>query len=226
MRTLAYYDTMRESKDPRHLRPGMVRMAKTEGVGPTARAFQTTPKTVGKRLGRLGGNLDSLEERSRRPWHSPNNTPEEADKSILAAKKKLPPLEPQEAQEGPTPPLGQDPRASAQEARDQAMPSRNQEAPAPLSADRRGYQGPLRHPRIQVSQGPRRTPRIPRRRTRCDDRPPLPWILQMNSPWFAPPPSPRTLSPTSWPAGGPLRDDPAKLPEGGGKRVHWKPAGK
>lgn len=68
----------------------MVRMAKTEGVGPTARAFQTTPKTVRKWLARFDGSLDSLAERSRRPRHSPNKTPEEDEKSILAAKKKLP----------------------------------------------------------------------------------------------------------------------------------------
>lgn len=86
----AYYTTMRESTDPRHLRLRLVQFARQHGVKPAGRAFACSPKTVRKWLRRYGGTLDSVSEQSRRPLHSPNKTSPADEKRIVALKKRLP----------------------------------------------------------------------------------------------------------------------------------------
>ena len=58
---------MRECKDPRQIRMRIVHSARKIGVKPTARLFQTTPKTVRKWLSRFDHTLDSLSDHSRAP---------------------------------------------------------------------------------------------------------------------------------------------------------------
>ena len=85
-----YYTIMRELKAPKHLRLRLVLYARTHGVKPTARAFDTTPKTVRKWLGRFDGTLASLEARSRAPHRTPGKLSRAAESRIVQLKKRLP----------------------------------------------------------------------------------------------------------------------------------------
>ena len=87
----SYYTTMRESKEPRHLRLKMVRYARQHGVKPAARAFHATPKTVRKWLRRFDASLDSLADHSRAPYHSPRKLPAQDEARIQTPQARLPP---------------------------------------------------------------------------------------------------------------------------------------
>lgn len=59
-RPYAYYDLMRQSKDPKFLRLQMVIHAKEHGVKAAARALGSTPRTIRKWLGRFKGKAADL----------------------------------------------------------------------------------------------------------------------------------------------------------------------
>ena len=92
MRPYEYYDVMRQSKDPKYFRYLMAIGAIEQGVKPTARDFQTTPKTVRKwrdRWETLGWN--GLNELSRAP-HQPHRFVSAAlRKRVIQLKRKLKP---------------------------------------------------------------------------------------------------------------------------------------
>lgn len=92
MRPYEYYDVMRQSKDPKHFRYLMAIGALEQGVKPTARDFQTTPKTVRKwrdRWEAFGWN--GLNELSRAP-HQPHRFVSAAlRKRVIQLKRKLKP---------------------------------------------------------------------------------------------------------------------------------------
>jgi len=91
MNPIAYFNMMRQSKDPRYLRLELVRYATEHGVKPAARAFQTTPKTVRKWLKRhKPGTFDGLQEHSRAPHHQPNTVTAEQRQRVLDLKCQLP----------------------------------------------------------------------------------------------------------------------------------------
>ena len=85
-----YYTIMRESKDSRQLRLKLVQTARREGIKAAARLFSCSPNTVRKWLGRFDGTLSSLEDQSRAPHRRPNKLSAEAERQILAAKRRLP----------------------------------------------------------------------------------------------------------------------------------------
>jgi transposase-like protein len=68
-----YYELYRNSKNPSQYRERMVRHALMNGIKPTAREFQTTPKTVRKWVQRFQEEKKpGLADRSKRPHTSPN----------------------------------------------------------------------------------------------------------------------------------------------------------
>ena len=84
-----YYDIMRESKDPRHLRYQMVLSVQKVGIKQTVRDFRTSRNTVRKWYRRwLDRDYEGLEDLSRRPRHSPNAVPDEERDQLVALKKK------------------------------------------------------------------------------------------------------------------------------------------
>jgi transposase len=84
-----YYAVMRKSKDPRQLRYQMVLWAQKDGIKPTARYFGTSRTTVRKWYRRWQEHgYQGLEERSRRPRHSPNATPQAERDELVGLKKK------------------------------------------------------------------------------------------------------------------------------------------
>jgi len=85
-----YYQLMRESKDPRHLRLRMVQQARRRGIKPAARLFGCSPNTIRKWTSRFDGSLESLSERSRAPRSHPNRLSHQAELQIVKAKRKLP----------------------------------------------------------------------------------------------------------------------------------------
>ena len=85
-----YYSLMRQSKDRRLLRLKMVQWARRHGVKPAARLLGCSPQTVRQWRDRYDGTLASLAGQSRKPHTSPNKLPAEAEREILAAKRKLP----------------------------------------------------------------------------------------------------------------------------------------
>src|SRR3989338_11304202 len=69
---ITYYQLMRISKDKKQQRYQMVIYAKEHGIKPTARAYDTTPKTIRKWLRRFKqGNYPALDDLSRKPHYSP-----------------------------------------------------------------------------------------------------------------------------------------------------------
>jgi transposase len=68
----------------------MVYLAREHGVKPAARLLACSPRTIRKWLRRYDGTLASLADRSRRPHRSPRRLSPEAEREILAAKKRLP----------------------------------------------------------------------------------------------------------------------------------------
>ena len=84
-----YYHIMRNCKDKKHYRYQMVIYAEKHGIKPAARFFHTTADTVRKWLHRFRRyGYEGLESLSRRPHHSPNQTPEDIALSIVKLKKK------------------------------------------------------------------------------------------------------------------------------------------
>lgn len=85
-----YYDIMRQCKDAKQLRLKMVLYAQQHGVKPAAQAFRTTVKTIRKWLYRFDGKIASLNDKSRRPHHSPNKISKANERKIIRLKKQLP----------------------------------------------------------------------------------------------------------------------------------------
>ena len=89
---IKYYTNMRQSKDPKLLRYEMMRYAKDHGVKPTARVFNTTPKTVRKWLSRWQpGSLRGLEDRRKMPKNRPSRIDPKQRKLAIQLKGKLKP---------------------------------------------------------------------------------------------------------------------------------------
>ena len=85
-----YYTTMRQVRDPKHLRLQMVLYAQAHGVKAAARTFRTTPKTVRKWRDRFDGALASLQEKSRAPTRRPRKLAAEVEARLVALKRRLP----------------------------------------------------------------------------------------------------------------------------------------
>ena len=84
---LTYYQVMRISKDKKQQRYQMVVHAKERGVKPTAKLYDTTPKTVRKWMRRFAeGGYQALNDLSRRPASSPQAISETRTKKIVALK--------------------------------------------------------------------------------------------------------------------------------------------
>ena len=84
---LTYYQVMRISKDKKQQRYQMVIHAKERGVKPTAKLYDTTPKTVRKWMRRFAeGGYQALNDLSRRPASSPQAISETRTKKIVALK--------------------------------------------------------------------------------------------------------------------------------------------
>ena len=83
-----WYQVMRLSKDKKQQRYQMVIYALKQGVKPTARIYDTTPKTVRKWIKRFKqGHYQALNDLSRRPKHSPNALSPELSTRIVKLKK-------------------------------------------------------------------------------------------------------------------------------------------
>ena len=85
----SYYRTVRNCRDKKQYRYQMVIYACKEGIKPTARVFNTWPNTVRywlKRFEKYG--YQGLEDESRRPHHSPRETPEDEKNRIAELKDK------------------------------------------------------------------------------------------------------------------------------------------
>jgi transposase len=79
-----YYDVMRKSKDPTHLRYQMVLSVERWGLKATARDFHTSRNTVRKWHRRWHQEgYRGLRELSRRPHYSPNATPPEERRELV-----------------------------------------------------------------------------------------------------------------------------------------------
>jgi transposase len=84
-----YYNVMRTSKDPKQIRYQMVLSVDRVGIKQTARDFHTSRTTVRKWLRRwMDEGYAGLQERSRRPRHSPLATPPEERERLVALKSK------------------------------------------------------------------------------------------------------------------------------------------
>lgn len=89
MHPTPYYDLMRNSKDPRHLRLRMVQFAQKYGVKPAARMFGSTPKTVRKWLRRWeSGGYQALVDESRAPKNPAVQITEQQREEVIRLKKK------------------------------------------------------------------------------------------------------------------------------------------
>lgn len=84
-----YYQIMKISKDKKHIRYQMVQHALKHGIKPTARKFHTSPHVVRKWVKRLDseGYL-GLNDRSRRPHYSPNETSRNLKEHTIMLKNK------------------------------------------------------------------------------------------------------------------------------------------
>ena len=84
-----YYHVMKHSKDKKQWRYQMVQKALEDGIKPTARAFHTSPPVVRMWVNRFKTEgYSGLADRSRRPHHSPNETPSYLKEHILMLKGK------------------------------------------------------------------------------------------------------------------------------------------
>src|SRR5574340_181924 len=82
-----YYQVMRLSKDKKQQRYQMVIYAKEHGVKPTAKLYETTPKTVRKWMKRFyKDGYQALNDLSRRPHFSPKAIQDDLQKKIVALK--------------------------------------------------------------------------------------------------------------------------------------------
>lgn len=86
---ITYYQLMRISKDKKQQRYQMVVYALKHGVKPTARTYDTTPKTVRKWIRRFQqGNYQALNDLSCRPHYSPNALSAEESAQIVKLRAK------------------------------------------------------------------------------------------------------------------------------------------
>jgi len=87
---IPYYAMIRKSKEKTYFRLELVLYAKEHGIKPTARDFNTTPRTVRKWLQRykLEG-FNALEDKSKAPFHIPHKTSKKIEDKIIELKKSL-----------------------------------------------------------------------------------------------------------------------------------------
>ena len=91
MLEFSYCEALNQMKNPYNIRLRLVKHAQRHGISSAARRFDTTRKTVRKWFGRFGlEGLDGLQDRSRRPKHSPNKLSEAIEQEIIAIRKRLP----------------------------------------------------------------------------------------------------------------------------------------
>ena len=84
---LKYYQIMKNSKDKKQFRYQMIQYALKHGVKPAARAFNTSPTVVRKWRDRFNSEAYSgLNDRSRRPHYSPNETPRNLKEYVIQLK--------------------------------------------------------------------------------------------------------------------------------------------
>ena len=82
-----YYDVMRRSKDPKHLRFQIVLSVEKIGIRKTARTFHLSRTTVRKWYRRFQDHgYPALEARSRRPRRSPTATPVKERQTLVSLK--------------------------------------------------------------------------------------------------------------------------------------------
>jgi len=82
-----YYQIMKNSKDKKQWRYQMVQHALEHGIKPTARTFHTSPPIVRKWVKRFKtAGYPGLQDRSRRPQHSPNETSHNLKEHIIILK--------------------------------------------------------------------------------------------------------------------------------------------
>jgi len=91
MAPFKYYDMSRSQDHKFSLRLNMVFHAKKHGIRPTARAFDTTPKTVRRWLRRFDqGGRAALGDRSRAPKSCPHKLSAYRERKIVEARNKVP----------------------------------------------------------------------------------------------------------------------------------------
>ena len=84
-----YYHIMRQSKDKKQLRYQVAQYALECGIKPAARVFHTSPQTVRKWLRRFKAQgYGGLKDLSKRPHHSPFETPSHLKEQIIMLKGK------------------------------------------------------------------------------------------------------------------------------------------
>ena len=82
-----YYHVMKQSKDKKPWRYQMVQYAFAKGVKPAARHFHASPSVVRKWVYRFKADgYSGLEDRSHKPHHSPNETPQHVKDHVIALK--------------------------------------------------------------------------------------------------------------------------------------------
>ena len=82
-----YYHVMKQSKDKKHWRYQMVQKAIQTGVKPAAKEFNTSPSVVRMWRDRFKKEgYSGLADRSRRPHHSPRETPQHTKEYIIKLK--------------------------------------------------------------------------------------------------------------------------------------------
>jgi transposase len=82
-----YYHVMKQSKDKKPWRYQMVQYAFAQGIKPAARHFHTSPSVVRKWLYRFKADgYSGLGDRSHKPHHSPNETPQHVKDHVIALK--------------------------------------------------------------------------------------------------------------------------------------------
>ena len=82
-----YYHVMKHSKDKKPWRYQLVQYAFAKGVKPAARHFHTHPSVVRKWVYRFKADgYSGLEDRSHKPHHSPNETPQHVKDHVVALK--------------------------------------------------------------------------------------------------------------------------------------------
>ncbi len=80
-----YYQVMKDSKDKKQWRYQMIQKAFEIGIKPSARMFNTSKNVVNKWLRRFKTEgYASLEDRSHRPHHCPNETPIHVKEHVVA----------------------------------------------------------------------------------------------------------------------------------------------
>ena len=86
---IRYYQTMRNCTDNKQHRYQMVVFADRNGVKPAARAFNTSPSVIRKWRDRYESEgYGGLEDKSRRPFKMPRETPEAEKRKIVKLRKR------------------------------------------------------------------------------------------------------------------------------------------